>query len=156
MIKVQKLNSTHIDSVKAIALGAEQVKFAASAEEFVNNDEAGVHLHVITSDGNVVGFFKLDTLYPSQYSFSPEGSLGLRSFVVDRNQQGKGIGKQAVKALFPYLKENYSQYHAIYLTVNCKNPGAFNCYQKGGFIDTHEKYLGGPHGPQHIMYGSLK
>ena len=93
----------------------------------------------------------------SIYHIRPSCSNGHFSyaFVLDKNQQGKGLGTGTVKALFPYLQANYSAYESIYLTVNCKNPAAFNCYQKGGFEDTNEQYLGGAAGPQFIMRGRI-
>ncbi|GAM64435.1 histone acetyltransferase HPA2 [Vibrio ishigakensis] len=56
-----------------------------------------------------------------------------------------------VQQLPRFLQETYSDYHAVYLTVNCKNPAAFQCYLKAGFVDTEELYLGGDAGPQHVM-----
>ncbi|MCL1125953.1 GNAT family N-acetyltransferase [Shewanella surugensis] len=69
--------------------------------------------------------------------------------------QGKGMGTQAVVAIFPYLKVNYGNYNAIYLTVNCKNLGAKACYQKGGFESLDDEYLGGAEGAQYIMRGTI-
>ncbi|CAK2968901.1 GNAT family N-acetyltransferase [Vibrio crassostreae] len=155
MITIERLNDAHIEQVNEIQLADEQVKFAGTAAEFLLDGSETTHLHVIKSDNEVVGFFKLDIAYPDFYEFCPEGSIGLRAFVLDKNQQGKGLGTGTVKALFPYLKANYSAYESIYLTVNCKNPAAFNCYKNGGFEDTNEQYLGGAAGPQFIMRGRI-
>ncbi|MEZ8037334.1 MULTISPECIES: GNAT family N-acetyltransferase [Vibrio] len=155
MITIERLEESHVASVQAIQLADEQVKFAGTAAEFLLDGSETTHLHVIKSDNEVVGFFKLDIAYAEHYEFCPEGSIGLRAFVLDKNQQGKGLGTGTVKALFPYLKANYSAYESIYLTVNCKNPAAFNCYKKGGFEDTIEQYLGGAAGPQFIMRGQI-
>ncbi|MHA2937230.1 N-acetyltransferase family protein [Vibrio sp. RC27] len=151
MITVEKLDNSHLEQVRSIRLADEQVKFACTADEFLRDDCKTIHLHVIKSDDAVVGFFKLDIAYSSHYEFCSENSIGLRSFALDKNQQGKGLGAGSVKALFAYLKSFYSDYNSIYLTVNCKNPIAFSCYQKGGFEYTNEKYLGGAAGPQFIM-----
>ena len=139
MITIERLEESHVASAQAIELADEQVKFAGTAAEFLLDGSETTHLHVIKSDNEVVGFFKLDIAYPDFYEFCPEGSIGLRAFVLDKNQQGKGLGTGTVKALFPYLKANYSAYESIYLTVNCKNPAAFHCYKKGGFEDTDRK-----------------
>ncbi len=155
MIKIEKLRSSHFDAVKKISLADEQVKFAGTAEEFLLDASETTHLHVIKSDDVITGYFKLDIAYSSNYPFCPKTGLGLRAFVIDKNQQGKGIGTNAVKALFSYLKSNYPNYSSIYLTVNCKNPVAKVCYLKGGFKDIGEKYLGGAAGPQYIMYGEI-
>ncbi|MCG9639901.1 GNAT family N-acetyltransferase [Vibrio sp. Isolate34] len=156
MITIERLNDSQVASVRDIQLADDQVKFAGTAAEFLLDGSDTTHLHVIKSDNNVVGFFKLDIAYATHYDFCPEGSLGLRAFVLDKNQQGKGLGTGTVRALFPYLKANYEKYDWVYLTVNCKNPAAFNCYKKGGFEDTNAQYLGGAAGPQFIMRGAIK
>ncbi|SBS60440.1 GNAT family N-acetyltransferase [Vibrio atlanticus] len=146
MITIERLEESHVALVQAIQLADEQVKFAGTAAEFLLDGSQTTHLHVIKSNKEVVGFFKLDIAYADSYEFCPEGSIGLRAF---------GLGTGTVKALFPYLKANYLAYESIYLTVNCKNPAAFNCYKKGGFEDTNEQYLGGAAGPQFIMRGQI-
>lgn len=155
MITIEKLNHSDVDAVKQVQLAPEQIKFAGIAEEFLLDASDTTHLHVIKHEEQVVGFFKLDIAYPQSYEFCPEGAIGLRAFAIDQQQQGKGLGTQAVAALFPYLQTNYSRYHSIYLTVNCKNPRAFACYEKAGFRDTKQQYLGGAAGPQHIMVGEI-
>ncbi|CAM2834384.1 GNAT family N-acetyltransferase [Moritella viscosa] len=94
-------------------------------------------------------------MYTLGDEFHVENGVGLRTFAIDFNQQGKGLGTSSVKALFPYLKENDSSYNFVYLTVNCKNPGARVCYLKGGFEDTGKQYLNGAAGPQYIMQGKI-
>lgn len=155
MITIERLLHVHAKSVKKIELAEDQVKYAGTGEEFLTEGSESVHLHVIKLENDVIGFFKIDTSYPSKYPFCQEGCLGLRAFAIDKKQQGKGLGQHSVKALFPYIKEHYPNHHAIYLTVNCKNLVAAACYRKAGFIDTNEKYHGGPAGPQHIMYGKV-
>lgn len=111
---------------------------------------------MIKHNDQVIGCFKIDIAYAESYGFCIEGSIGLRTFLIDAKQQGRGFGTLAVKALFPYLKENYANYPRIYLTVNCKNPAAYTCYQKAGFHEAGEHYLGGAAGPQHIMYWDIQ
>ncbi|CAH0537685.1 GNAT family N-acetyltransferase [Vibrio marisflavi] len=151
MIKIEQLTNSYVESVRNIKLAAEQITFSGTPEEFLLDTSETTDLHVIKYDEAVVGFFKLDLNYSSNHSFCHENSIGLRAFALDMRQQGKGIGTQAVKALGSYLQANYSGYHSIYLTVNCKNPKAISCYQKGGFEDTKETYHGGAAGPQRIM-----
>ena len=156
MVTIERLTQPLMDAVKSVQLADEQVKFAGTAEEFLQDVTETTHLHVIKLDDDVIGFFKLDIAYSDNYEFCPTTALGLRAFALDKRQQGKGFGTAAVKALFPYLKEYYGSFEFIYLTVNLKNPGAIACYQKGGFEKTEELYLGGAAGPQHIMRGRLR
>lgn len=151
MLEIEKVNESNIEAVKLVRLADEQVKFAGTADEFLSSGNETTHLHIIKNDSAVVGFFKLDVAYSSNYGFCLPDGLGLRSFAIDIDSQGKGLGTKAVKALIPYLKTHYSMFNWIYLTVNCKNLGAKECYEKAGFENTSEQYFGGAAGPQHIM-----
>ncbi|OOE69627.1 GNAT family N-acetyltransferase [Salinivibrio sp. IB868] len=154
-INVAPLTDADIDGVRQVSLHDQQVKFAGTADEFLAEDSETIHRHVIERAGKIVGFFKLDTDYASQYDFCPPKTLGLRMFVVDARYQGQGLGTGAVKALLAYLPVDYRDFNWVYLTVNCRNPVAKTCYQKGGFTDTGELYWGGAAGPQHIMFAAL-
>lgn len=155
MIQIKKLQSSDIAAVKKVELASEQIKSASSAEEFLLDGSDTVHLHVIKYEGQVVGFFKLDIDYCSNYDFCPRAGIGLRTFAIDKKCQGKGIGKAAMLAISAYVKSAYPNYRFIYLTVNCQNPVAEACYIKAGYEFAGEKYLGGEAGPQHIMYMNL-
>lgn len=156
MIKLEKLNASEITEVCSIAVHDDQVKFVGTVKEFLADRNEATHLHVIKHNDQVVGCFKIDIAYAESYVFCTEGSIGLRAFLIDAKQQGRGLGTLAVKALLPYLKENYANYPRIYLTVNAKNPAAHTCYQRAGFHETGECYLGGAAGPQHIMYWDIQ
>lgn len=155
MVLIERLTESYIESVLKVTLSEEQVKFSCTSENFLSRDNDTIHLHVIKFNDEVVGFFKIDIAYSSNYEFCPENGIGLRAFAIDINQQSKGLGSKAVQALFSYLTENYAAYESIYLTANCKNVSAFACYQKSGFHYTGEKYLGGSAGPQYIMQGNI-
>ncbi|NRD75060.1 GNAT family N-acetyltransferase [Shewanella sp. VB17] len=156
MLTIEKLQECDLSKVLKITLPETQIKFAETAKDFLSDNNDTTHLHVIKLNNTIVGFFKIDTAYSSVYDFCSDTGVGLRAFVIDAKQQGKGIGSNAVKALFPYLQAHYPAYNTIYLTVNCKNDGARRCYQKGGFIDTGDTLLGGIEGPQYIMLGEIK
>lgn len=156
MIKLEKLDAPDVTEVRSVTVRDDQLKFVGTAQEFLADSGAATHLHVIKHNDQVVGCFKIDIAYAESYDFCTVGSIGLRTFLIDANQQGRGFGTLAVKALFPYLKENYANYPRIYLTVNAKNPAAHTCYQKAGFHETGEQYLGGAAGPQHIMYWDIQ
>lgn len=156
MIKLEKLNASDAAELGSITVHDDQVKFVGTAKEFLADKNEAIHLHVIKHNDQVIGCFKIDIAYADDYDFCTKGSIGLRAFLIDAKQQGRGLGTSAVKALFPYLKENYVNYPRIYLTVNCKNPAAYTCYQNAGFHETGEHYLGGAAGPQHIMYWDIQ
>lgn len=152
MIAIEKLTAQHLEELSKVVLAKDQIQFACSASDFLKESNANVHLYVVVSDSKVVGFFKLDCDYSKAHSFCPNDGVGLRSFVIDQKQQGQGIGQSALQSLIYFLKQHYSHYSWLYLTVNCKNLMAKSCYQKAGFLEQSALYLDGPAGPQHIMY----
>uniref|UniRef100_UPI003F584493 GNAT family N-acetyltransferase n=1 Tax=Vibrio cholerae TaxID=666 RepID=UPI003F584493 len=106
MLEIERLNESHINAIQKVSVEDEQLRFAGTAEEFLQDGSDTAHLHVIKHDGSIVGFFKLDIAYSESYQFCPSDGLGLRFFVIDKSQQGKGLGTKAVKALFDYLKKS--------------------------------------------------
>ncbi len=155
MLSLQRMQEKHREQVLQLEVHPDQVKFVGEIEEILANESKQVLPHVMVDDGQVVGFFLIDLSYPQHYEFASSNSLGLRAYFVGRQFQGKGYGTLGVQYLLSFLQETYSDYHAVYLTVNCKNPAAFQCYLKAGFVDTEELYLGGDAGPQHIMKRAL-
>ncbi|WP_442957012.1 MULTISPECIES: GNAT family N-acetyltransferase [unclassified Photobacterium] len=150
-IDIQGMTPAHLPQVAELSVATEQVEFVGTMEELLVNIDDKLHPHVILDGNTVVGFFLIDTQYGHRYDFAHPEALGLRAFFIDHHHQGKGYAKRAVLALKAFLLSAYPGFDQIYLTVNCKNPAARHCYQQGGFIDTHELYLGGAAGPQHIM-----
>lgn len=107
---------------------------------------------VIYSNEIAVGFFLLDQDYANTMKDAPAGAVGLRAYFIDQRYQGLGLAKSSLSL----ITEEFDSWLSIapcdlYLTVNCKNTIAYQLYQKVGFVDTGELYLGGAAGPQHIM-----
>lgn len=155
MLTIERLNNSHIEGVLEVSIADEQLQFAGTPDEFIQDGSDTAHLHVFKLNQRIIGFCKLDIAYATSYDFCPEGGIGLRFFVIDKSQQGKGLGTRAVKVLREYIKQHYPQFNAIYLSVNCQNPAARACYLKAGFNESEALYLAGPSGPQHIMYSNL-
>ena len=139
----------------ALAVAPEQVVFSGHAADFIDSPDPQMDSHVILADGAVVGFFRIDLNYAPRHDFAKPGDLGLRSVIVDRAHQGRGIGSAMIRALPAYLADRYPGATDLYLTVNLRNPGARKSYLNGGFTDTGAHYLGGDAGPQHIMHMPL-
>ena len=139
----------------ALAVAPEQVVFSGQAVDFVTTPDPQMDSHVILADGAVVGFFRIDRDYATVHDFARPGDLGLRSVIVDRAQQGRGIGSAMIRALPAYLADHYPGATDLYLTVNLRNPGARKSYLNGGFTDNGAHFLGGDAGPQHIMHMTL-
>ncbi|MEJ2021921.1 MAG: GNAT family protein [Maritimibacter sp.] len=150
MISIAPISREDIDRVAHFHLPPEQMQFSAHPLDVMKTPESR-DAHVIY-DGEVpVGFFAIDRDYALTHDFTEPGALGLRMLSVNHADQGRGIASEASRLLSSYLHDHYPDRQQCYLTVNCRNPGAYRAYEKGGFVDTGELYHGGPVGPQHIM-----
>ena len=139
------------DLVSRIQVEPDQIRFSGTVAQAFEENEEGVDFHAILDDARAVGFFKLDRLYHETYEFAQADELGLRAFMIGREDQGNGYATAAVAALKRYLPAHYPDRRAVVLTVNLQNPGAVRCYLKGGFADTGGIYPHGLAGPQHIL-----
>jgi GNAT superfamily N-acetyltransferase len=155
MVQIEKMKPCHLQQLNDFEVAPEQLLFVETLQIVLSNVSDFCHAHVVVADNVVVGLFLIDTEYAENYDFCSTNSIGLRSFFIASQHQGKGFAKQAIAALTPYLQVNYPQYAYIYLTVNCKNPAAYHCYISAHFDDTGATYLGGSAGPQHIMRAKI-
>ncbi|WLQ16202.1 GNAT family N-acetyltransferase [Hahella aquimaris] len=150
-LQIRKMRDEDRPAVLALQVHEEQLPYVGRTREILQMVGPQHHCHVLTLSEEIVGFFIIDVAYHQSYSFTLQDELGLRAFLIDAGRQGQGIGKNAARALQPYLEEAYGDRPSIALTVNCRNPAAYRCYIGGGFIDTGEQYLGGKAGPQYIL-----
>ena len=109
-----------------------------------------IKLFGIEEDGRPVGLFRLQFDYDT-HDFARPGEVGIRFFLVNQADQGRGIAGAALALLPALVREIEPGAPSLALTVNVRNPGAKRAYEKAGFVDLKELYLGGAAGPQHIM-----
>ncbi|RKF18040.1 GNAT family N-acetyltransferase [Alginatibacterium sediminis] len=152
MVVIEKYTALRVNDVAKLSVMPEQQQFtAANVPQRIAELNSQQHPHVIIADSQVVGFFILDLGFSTNNDFSPERALGIRSLLIDQGHQGKGFAQQALLQLPSYAQQAYSSFESLYLTVNCRNKPAYNCYVKCGFVDHGNLHLGGPVGPQHIL-----
>lgn len=150
-VALRPVARSEFDLVSRIQVEPDQIRFSGTVAQAFEENEEGVDFHAILDDARAVGFFKIDRLYHETYEFAQADELGLRAFMIGREDQGKGLATAAVAALKDYLPGHYPDRRAVVLTVNLQNPGAVRCYLKGGFADTGGIYPHGLAGPQHIL-----
>lgn len=155
MIEIRKVSDSDLSELFELKVADNQIKYVGVISELLDDLPNTLHSHVILDGEAIIGFFNIDTAYSTNYEFTNENELGLRAFFIDVRKQGKGYGRLASQALKPYLSSKYRSYSSIALTVNCKNPNAYEAYVKGGFTDTGELFHGGKAGPQNIMRMTL-
>ncbi|CAM3717435.1 Acetyltransferase (GNAT) family protein [Vibrio aerogenes CECT 7868] len=150
-VRLIRMTIRYLPEVSRLKVNEEQLPFVGHIMDILSIVSGTVYPHLVMAGEKIVGFFLIDTAYGERYDFAHSDSLGLRGFFIDRQFQGKGYGKQAVQLLSVYLPPEYPDHQSIYLTVNCRNPGAQHCYLNAGFNETNQLYYGGDAGPQHVM-----
>lgn len=132
----------------ALSVTSDQLQFVVPMPLTMKTTALERDNFVIETDAGIVGFFQIDTRAPD---YVRQPFLELCQVVIDRNHQGRGIGKRFIQCLPELLRREYRDAPGVVLTVNCRNKMAHRVYAAGGFHDTGEIYEGGPSGPQHIM-----
>ena len=88
---------------------------------------------VIYADGKAVGF----TMFAFEEDYEdPNDRYWLWRFMIDENSQGLGIGKEALKQIIAYFKENGAT--NIRLSTKASNVNAISLYKSFGFKETGE------------------
>ena len=92
--------------------------------------EQGLYPMGIYQDETMVGFVLYD------YDDSIPG-WSMSRFMIGRQFQGKGYGKQAVKAFFAHMKQNHGA-EKLYISVSLDNAVARKMYAGLGFEEVQE------------------
>ena len=78
----------------------------------------------------------------------------LRSFSVNPELQGNGIGKAAMMKVDEFVRDNFKDCNEIVLAVNQNNISAYQLYLNTGYYYAGKMRIGRS-GPQYIMYKKL-
>jgi RimJ/RimL family protein N-acetyltransferase len=136
-----------------------QSLFTATAEEALERiKERDDHLAypiTIFHDEKPAGFFVLDFGEDKFDLTDNKNSVLLRSFSINPQLQGKGIGKCAMLKLDDFVKEHFRECDEIVLAVNEKNSSAYQLYLKAGYVFEGKTRIGRS-GPQFLMCKTLR
>lgn len=151
---------------RAIQLGAAaDLQLAPGQEKFVGDplrmalaglEEDSRWPYIIESGGRSVGMLTLQSGAARLAGWPDDHSAWLlRGFLIDRRQQGKGLGTRAAVAAVSTAQKLTARYQTaeagVVLSVNEANPAGLSAYRRAGFVD-HGQYNGGPAGPQRTMF----
>ncbi|MET1064118.1 MAG: GNAT family N-acetyltransferase [Arthrobacter sp.] len=122
----------------------------------VGLEEESRHPIAIDADGAAVGVLTLQTGAATLAGWADDDSVWLlRGFLIDRRQQGKGLGTLAADAAVRTAEKLTATLDGdqtgVVLSVNEQNPAGRAAYGKAGFED-RGRYLGGDAGPQRTLY----
>jgi GNAT superfamily N-acetyltransferase len=154
------------DDARAIQLGAVAgLELVPGQERFVGDPlrmvlaglaEESRRPYVIESGGAAVGVLTLQAGAARLAGWPDDDSAWLlRGFLIDRRQQGKGLGPlgaaAAVVAADKLSRRHGSGEAGVVLSVNEANSAGLSAYRRAGYEDRGQ-YSGGAAGPQRIMY----
>jgi len=154
------------DDARAIKLGEiAELEVAEAQRRFVGEplrmmliglEEESRHPIAVDANGAAVGVLTLQTGAATLAGWADDDSVWLlRGFLIDRRQQGKGLGTlaadAAVRAAAKLTAALGGGQTGVVLSVNEENPAGQAAYRKAGFED-RGRYLGGDAGPQRTMY----
>jgi GNAT superfamily N-acetyltransferase len=147
-----------LGEIALLELGDGQRKFVGEPLRMmlVALEEESRYPFAVDTNGAAVGVFTLQSGAATLAGWPDDDSVWLlRGFLIDRRQQGKGLGTlaadAAVREAAKLTADLGSGQAGVVLSVNELNPGALAAYRKAGFED-RGRYEGGDAGPQRIMY----
>ena len=142
-------------AVLALRVHPEQYAFVSPIEASLAHAELShdsTPMAILYAD-TPVGYYRIEhhasTIAERDYAVP---ALGLRSFFIGADWQGRGFGSGAVTALVADLQKRHPDARLLVLTVNCRNLPALALYRRAGFEDSRALYHGGRSGPQHLMW----
>lgn len=131
MIQLKEITKNNLDEVLALSVAEHQKSFVSTvadslAQAYVYKDTA--FPFAIYADDMPVGFIMLG-YYESRKQYT------LWKFLIDKEQQGKGYGKEALKQGITYLTEQFRA-KEIHTGVSLGNNAAKSLYKSFGFLET--------------------
>ena len=131
MVVLKKITRENLDEVLALSVAKHQKSFVSTtavslAQAYVYRDTA--FPFAIYADEKPVGFIMFG-YYESRKQYT------LWKFLIDKEHQGKGYGKEALKQGVTYLKEQFDA-KEIYTGVSLGNEAAKGLYKSMGFTQT--------------------
>src|SRR5215469_16155614 len=82
----------------------------------------------------------------TELAYAPESTdnYWIFHFFIDVTYQGKGYGKQALRLVLDFIKQQHPHCHSIHLTVHPENIAAQRLYSSAGFQSTGDNLEGEP------------
>jgi ribosomal protein S18 acetylase RimI-like enzyme len=158
-IHVQPVSARLAAAVRALRVDPAQYAFVGDVQANLIHAEACPDSEPMAileggdaGDAEVVGYYRIDLRPGDIVGCEAEGRCAaLRSLMIDRRHQGRGLGTLALLACRDDLRRRHPELATLALTVNCSNARALGAYRSVGFIDTGRLQFGGTAGPQHLL-----
>ncbi|MBQ8383065.1 MAG: GNAT family N-acetyltransferase [Clostridia bacterium] len=131
MVKLKEITTDNLEDVLNLQVSVHQEKYVSStayslAQAYVYRETA--FPFAIYADNMLVGFIMFG-FYESRNQYT------LWKFLIDKQYQNKGYGREALKQGIAYLKERFGV-NEIYVGVALENEQAKHLYSSVGFAET--------------------
>ena len=131
MVVLKEITRKNLDEVLALSVAEHQKSYVSTtaeslAQAYVYRETA--FPFAIYANEKPVGFIMLGY-------YEPRKQYTLWKFLIDKEHQGKGYGKEALKQGVTYLKEQFDA-KEIYTGVSLGNEAAKGLYKSVGFVET--------------------
>lgn len=147
-----------LGEIAQLELGPGQGKFVGDPLRMALGglEDGTRHPFAVDIDGRAVGILTLQSGAATLAGWPDDDSVWLlRGFLIDRRQQGKGLGTLAAGAAAREAAKLTAalggDQAGVVLSVNEANAAGQAAYRKAGFEDRGQ-YLGGDAGPQRTMF----
>ena len=117
-------------------------------------DEDRIANIVLNEQNKVIGFFVLHQYYQHEGYDAPKKVVYVRSLSINEKYQGNGYGTKIMMFLPQYVQYLFPEFNHLYLVVDAENKGAWNVYERAGFMHTATKEEG-PIGKERLYYLDL-
>ncbi|PTH30639.1 GNAT family N-acetyltransferase [Staphylococcus arlettae] len=117
-------------------------------------DEYRIANIVLNEQNKVIGFFVLHQYYQHEGYDTPKKVVYVRSLSINEKYQGNGYGTKIMMFLPQYVQYLFPEFNHLYLVVDAENKGAWNVYERAGFMHTATKEEG-PIGKERLYYLDL-
>ncbi|WP_204171603.1 GNAT family N-acetyltransferase [Staphylococcus sp. GDY8P100P] len=117
-------------------------------------DEDRIANIVLNEQNKVIGFFVLHQYYQHEGYDTPKKVVYVRSLSINEKYQGNGYGTEIMMFLPQYVQYLFPEFNHLYLVVDAENKGAWNVYERAGFMHTATKEEG-PIGKERLYYLDL-
>ncbi|GKV70072.1 N-acetyltransferase [Sporosarcina sp. NCCP-2716] len=149
MIELRKITHDNFEAVLELSLTDKQkgnvdssIYCLARAYVRILNDEKPPMIFAICHNDEVIGyvdigFYELAESSILREKYGDEVTYGLNRFMIDKQHQGKGLGKQAMKKVIGYIKSfPQGKADAVSLSYWMTNAAARGLYASVGFVET--------------------
>ena len=147
-IKLQRwsdLSAAQKSQVRLLAIDAQQVEYAGTAERAIENVESDTQDDVagiaILKFAEIVGFLVLKRRSKAPAWASTTAAV-VSAMRIDLVQQGLGIGSEALIALSAWILVNWSSATELALSVDEENKRGIAAYTRAGFVDQGQREQG--------------